>query len=285
MKRLVLCLATLMALPACHKEKICRRTLQCKKAIDCPQASTKQIAPYVTVWIHGTTLNPLGKYVHTSPLGLSAMASLDDRYRLKKLAKTIAKTDPIKYPFEHFYSFGWQGKLSFKHRQESAEKLHAALEELVKTYKQKYGHAPYIRLITHSHGGNVALNLANVPHTNKEWYINEAILLACPVQLKTEKLIASPLFGKVYSLYSSLDFFQVVDQYSKPGNFAKRCFPDHEKLMQIRLRVNDHAVGHLWFILEKSLKHLPTIINSIDTWEEEKPHTCNEIRQLNLYIK
>lgn len=60
-----------------------------------------------------------------------------------------------------YYTFGWSGFISKEARRKEALYLHNALsEELKKFYAQ--GISPKIRLITFSHGGNVALNLAAV---------------------------------------------------------------------------------------------------------------------------
>lgn len=294
MKKFLLLIATLVAAPACHKTNTHRRTLNLKETVLPLASDRKETAPSVTVWIHGTRcLKPIDEFAHAAPKGLHTMASLTDIHRIKQLAKTMSTVDPIKFPFEHFYAFGWSGNLSFTARHEEAARLHAALELLVADYQKKYGQVPNIRLITHSHGGNVALNLATIPHPNKQWFINEAILLACPVQHKTEHLIASPLFGKVYSLYSTLDSLQVADpqglykkerQPGEKGVFSQRRFPDHEKLIQVKLRINKHGVMHLGFILDSFIKKLPAVLNYLDAWEQEEPHTATEVRQLNLIM-
>jgi hypothetical protein len=294
MKKFLLLIATLVATPACHKTNTHRRTLNLKETTQPLASDRKEETPSVTVWIHGTrALKPLDEFAHAAPKGLHPVGSLTDIHRIKQLAKTISTADTVKFPFEHFYAFGWSGDLSFTARHEEATRLHEDLERLVAEYRKKYGHAPFIRLITHSHGGNVALNLATIPHPNKDWFINETILLACPVQHKTEHLIASPLFGKVYSFYSTLDSLQVADPqglYKKerrPGDnrvFSQRRFPNHEKLIQVKLRINNHGVMHLGFILDSFIKHLPTVLNHLDAWEQEEPHTSDEVRQLNLLI-
>lgn len=297
MKKVLVIIATLSLLPACRQAAVTsRRTLNLK---DQPalQQSQPMTTPQVTIWIHGTRgFKPLDEYVHAAPptSELHSIASLSSNYnRFKNLTKSIAEADPIKFPFEHFYIFGWSGDLSFQERHKAALLLHQDLENLVASYTRTYGHAPCIRIITHSHGGNVALNLATIPHTNKDWFINELILLACPVQHKTEHLIASPLFGKVYSFYSTLDSIQVADpqglykkerQPNDKGIFSQRRFPDHEKLIQVKIRVNKHGIPHTGFTLCSFTKNLPAMINYLDAWEQEEPHTVNEVRQLNLIV-
>ena len=295
MKKVILCLAILFILPSCHRQAVTsRRTLDFKKEILTLQQSQATATPYVTVWVHGSrAFKPFDEYIHATPhQGMQTMTSLTKKHHIKKLAQILAAADPVKFPFDHFYAFGWSGDLSFEVRHDEAARLHAELEKLVATYTKKYGHAPFIRLITHSHGGNVALNLATIEHPNKEWFINEAIILASPVQHETENLVSSQIFGKVYSFYSTFDTSQVMDPQGlyKARNksyktlFSQRRFPDNATLIQTKCRINKHGVPHIGFISDKFIKHLPAIINSLDQWEEEQPHTAHEVRQLNLLL-
>lgn len=295
MKKFLLCLATLIVLPSCHRpSSVNRRTLNFKKETPTLQQTQAPATPYITVWVHGSRVfKPFDEHIHATPhQGMQTMASLTKKHHIKKLAQILADADPVKYPFEHFYAFGWAGDLSFKVRHDEAARLHSELEKLVAIYTKKYGHTPFIRIITHSHGGNVALNLATIEHPNKEWFINEAILLASPVQHMTEKLVASPLFGKIYSFYSTFDTSQVMDPqglykerlHGDKKLFSQRRFPDHTSLIQIKFRINKHGVPHIGFISERFIKRMPAIINYLDQWEEEYPHTAHEIRQLNLLL-
>ena len=147
------------------------------------------------------------------------------------------------------------------------------------------------RSITHSHGGNVALNLAAVDHTKSSWHINEAILLACPVQNKTKHLIDNQLFDRLYSLYSTTDTIQVIDPqglYKKEtapdskGLFSQRIFPYHKKLIQAKIRINKHGVPHTNFTFCSFLKHLPALIDHLAEWEKQEPHSKHEILQVHL---
>ncbi len=58
-----------------------------------------------------------------------------------------------------FYTFGWSGMLSQKQRRKAAVRFYNALVCEQKLLKAQYPNLK-IRLITHSHGGNVCLNLA-----------------------------------------------------------------------------------------------------------------------------
>ena len=75
--------------------------------------------------------------------------------------KTIMQEITPKQPEHHFYTFGWSGLLSQECRRHEAIRFHNALcEELTKFHAQDI--YPQIRLIAHSHGGNVCLNLAAI---------------------------------------------------------------------------------------------------------------------------
>jgi hypothetical protein len=62
---------------------------------------------------------------------------------------------------QFFYTFGWTGLMSQNSRRYEAIRLYNALvKELLRLKEQ--GKNPKIRLVTHSHGGNLSLNLAAI---------------------------------------------------------------------------------------------------------------------------
>lgn len=61
----------------------------------------------------------------------------------------------------HVYTFGWSGLLSQKQRRKEAIRLYNLLAEEIDRY-HCLGKNPKIRLIAHSHGGNLCLNLATI---------------------------------------------------------------------------------------------------------------------------
>jgi hypothetical protein len=61
----------------------------------------------------------------------------------------------------YFYAFGWSGLLSQTNRRSEAIRFYNSLCAEVDHLKQRGIH-PKIRIITHSHGGNLALNIAAV---------------------------------------------------------------------------------------------------------------------------
>lgn len=63
-----------------------------------------------------------------------------------------------------YYLFGWTGVLSQKRRRIEAMRFFNQLSEEVDMFRQ-LGFNPKIRLLTHSHGGNLCLNLAGFFHS------------------------------------------------------------------------------------------------------------------------
>lgn len=233
--------------------------------------------PAINVWIHGTRLFPsqiLKSFFYAHP-GLSHYSKLDPEYHIRTIADTLIASNPQMFPAETFYLFGWPGKLNFTQREEMAEQLYNQLQPIIDEYQKKYGVYPFIRLLAHSHGGNVALNLALPAHAHeKPFEIAELILLACPVQKRTMHLIDDPIFKKIYALYSRLDLLQVVDPQGlykgkqKSKLFSDRCFNPHSKLTQVKIKMNGRAIMHVEFILAPFLKNLAAVIEELESWEQ-----------------
>lgn len=149
-----------------------------------------------------------------------------------------------------YYTFGWSGLLSCIHRYEDAKKLYKYLQRLVNQYRTQ-GITPRIRIIAYSHGGNVALNLAQVRRhmadSTPPFYIDELIMLGTPVIKDTEQFIYDILFKQIYHFYSPGDRAQTKDWVSAQRR-SHRCFhpklfqtlPDN--LTQIKLKVTSYAV-------------------------------------------
>ena len=135
--------------------------------------------------MHGTqelskTIFP--NFFKTIP-GIQPVHAYNKKNNLFTIAKILNANDPEDFPLENLYFFGWSGKLSSHARKLAARLLYKDLIILIQQHKQQYDTTPRIRMITHSHGGNVALYLAKI---KKEFItqitIEQLILLACPVQ-------------------------------------------------------------------------------------------------------
>lgn len=226
----------------------------------------KKKAPPITIWIHGTFFfekKYLPSFFYCKD-GLNLATNLPKSYYHRTIAETISAADPEEFPLETFYLFGWSGKLSRNARKKAAEKLATDLKEITTIYKKIYGITPSIKIITHSHGGNVALNLASIPHYAID--IEKLILLGCPVQKESEAYIKSPLFKSAISLFSHLDLLQRLDpqglskKIERPF-FSKRTFTPQTRITQAQINTGNRGLLHIEFMLKPFLRMLPSIIH------------------------
>jgi predicted esterase len=234
--------------------------------------------PVITIWIHGTrlTFRPLFQKNRSHNHMLIKARSPQCDPRLETIANTLIYADPEQFQANNFYLFSWSGKLCFEEREAAAKQLHADLEALIQNYKIT-GLNPYIRVIGHSHGGNVALNLA---HHQNSFQIDELILLACPVQEKTKSLIKDPLFKFIYALYSALDIIQILDPQGiyKHKNradtlFSNRQFAHQPNLAQMKVKIDRRAITHCEFAQSSFLQLLPEILKNINLWHKNITYT------------
>jgi hypothetical protein len=313
MKQFILLLTmSLVSLCGCTRYvNLTKKKVFLKKSTLCPIAIHDDTTrPIITIWIHGTQLSVktlktlyrvIAKPVQALGIknlpnvhvehGLHHVQNINNNNYIRKRLYTLSIASPCLYQFDHSYIFGWSGKLSFKERKKEAGILYNDLYMLIKSYKEKYDKQPYIRIITHSHGGNVALNLANeyIKDPHPSMAIDELILLACPVQKETAAYAASPLFKKIYSLYSHGDIIQILDPQGLHNKgkrfplFSHRRFDYNPKIRQVFLTFNGRPMLHISFILSHFIKNLPAIIQEIDTWYEEVPTYKNEIRKLRIF--
>lgn len=236
----------------------------------------------ITIWIHGTRLFSRTSFRETfnGETGIRKAQDIDQHYSLRTIADTLSYNYYDSFSLDDFYFFGWSGKLCFTTRLEAAELLYKQLKQIIVDHQYIYGEKPYVRIITHSHGGNVALNLARVK-TDSNVIIDELILLACPVQAETKHLIHDPIFRSITALYSCLDMLQIIDPQgfhnrhhiceSSPF-FSERRFPLCNKLMQAKIRFNKRALTHHEFLKPIFLKYLPLVISDLRYWYTEEPN-------------
>jgi hypothetical protein len=185
--------------------------------------------------------------------GLHKAADLDLRDYSFALAQTLSFMQPVQFPWEHFYIFGWSGKLEPQERTNASCDLLITLKKLSLEYEEKYGCKPLFVLIAHSHGGNVILGMADQDFSIGESHllIDKAILLACPVQKHTNHCISSSLFNRIYSIHSHTDMIQIVDPqgFHTPKKISypllsERHFHPHPKLIQVCVRWKNGVYWH-----------------------------------------
>lgn len=248
--------------------------------------------PPLTIWIHGTNFlrSRLFTHIFNGTPSCKPASEISDRYQIRMIANTLNKYDAVRFPLGTFYIFCWSGKLNANLREKTAHHLHIELKRVVADYEKTYNCMPRIQIVTHSHGGNVALNLAKIKDPQDTLFvIDTLILLACPVQMRTIPFIDHPMFQRVYSLYSSLDLIQVIAPQLFKNNtdsekpsfafppFSNRCFPQRQHVTQVKMKINGNALWHNDFVQPRFLKLLPSIISELDTWGYGAPHiplTC-----------
>lgn len=283
----------------CSKKRTILKRVEIKKT---EISNTKHLNNFnndinITIWIHGTRLLPkwiVSNYFETDP-GLNKAESVDKKYYMRTIVDTISKSEPEKYPKESFYVFGWSGDLSFQQREKAARDLHDSLINLIDKYKKSELN-PKITILCHSHGGNVALNMVKFIKSD-DMIIENLILLACPVQKETKDFIKHKFFKKIYSFYSSMDVFQIIDPQGmqKTGRdqecnsnlplFSGRTFENCEKLCQVKIKINGRGMLHSEFLSERFLIIIPQIINILDSgWQSGREQFLNNPEYL-LSIK
>lgn len=260
------------------------------------QTSYAPQTPIINVWIHGTRFFYHRLYQQGIPYheGLLRTEEAILPHKLQIIGSTLCKADPIEFNISEFYIFGWSGKLCFLERELAAKKLYLELTDLIKSYEKTYHCKPRLRILAHSHGGNVALNLA-LQANDANLVVDELILLACPVQGKNKHLVENSLFKKIYALYSALDIVQIIDPqgiYKHRGAsntfFSKRLFPHREGLTQMKVKVDRRAITHFEFTQSPFLNLLPNILTGIDLWQKnityiEDPNKMHKV--LCVYTK
>lgn len=157
----------------------------------------------------------------------------------------------IVYP----YTFGWDGALSLERRKFQAKDLLAGLESLVVEHQRLHPHEHVETMIlAHSHGGNVALHMADWIIGVPKVHIDHLFMLGTPMHGDTQHHATSPLFKNVYNIHSSGDYVQVADILSTKKYVPARVIK-HEavlsspKVKQILVEVGSYSPNHgeLWF--------------------------------------
>ena len=234
----------------------------------------------VTIYVHGTTtalgLRFLSKFytdVSFGEKGLHHISNMVPDALLKKDIELLQELDPNRFSADHFYTFGWSGKLSHRAREADGKLLYDDIKVLLKKYKRTYGFYPAIRLLTFSHGGNVALNMVkNLPFFDNQEVNLELILVAVPVQKTTASLIEHPCINKSYVISSTRDLIQLVDVYRYD---KKRCFPERffdtqaSNCHQIEVIINDRGLGHI-DLMRSFMIHLPAALNCADSQKQNQ---------------
>lgn len=234
---------------------------------------------YVTIYVHGTTtafgLKLLSKFCKDVAFGQPGIHHIDElpaESLLRQDALILQNADSLRFDVQHYYTFGWSGKLSFKAREKDGLFLYQEIQKLLMNYQKKYGFYPKLRILTFSHGGNVALNMVqHLPFFNNQKVHLELVIVACPVQKVTQSLIEHECVDKSYVISSSRDLLQVVDCYSygKKINIPCRFFPTtKQNCHQIKVSINDRGLGHI-DLMRSFMVHLPDVLHFADQQSQD----------------
>lgn len=252
-----------------HKIKLAIITLLFSLNAFCFCAERKNI----TIFVHGTrrVTKLFFRYIDENNK-IKPVKDLPENCITHYFAKALSSGDPKNYSIENFYVFGWSGALSNKARFDDAKILFDEISRFVEALRSENVNFS-INIITHSHGGNVALNLANHAKENgAKFKIEKLILLACPIQEQTCQLVNHEIFKNVYNIYSTSDLIQIIDPQglhseNKGKNvpfFSARKFQKCSKVKQCEVTIDDYGVSHAGFLSKKFFKRLPKLLRRMD---------------------
>lgn len=186
----------------------------------------------------------------------------------------------LEFDIDHYYTYGWSGELSFDAREQAGKALYQELTLLLQKYKQEHAAYPKLRIITFSHGGNVALNMVkNLPFIGGKKVELELVLIASPVQKTTEYLINNAFISRSYVIYSTCDLLQVADYYTYKGKtyFPSRTFTvdkDTRNCYQILVSVNNVPLSHIE-LCHAFMRHIPKVLQAT-LGKDRLPSTCTK---------
>lgn len=224
----------------------------------------------VNVYVHGTQQfgsKMLSKDIWYCDQGLHSIRELPASSMMVKDAKLLQQGDAKNFDLEHYYTFGWSGKLGFDNRAAAGKDLYQEIVALFKQYQKKYNTLPKLRIITFSHGGNVALNMVKyLPFIDGQKIELELVLIACPVQKVTEDLINHPEITQSVVIYSTMDLLQIADYYTYNGSryLPNRTFEtNRSNCFQILVSVNHVTLSHIE-LCHAFMRHIPEVLRSVD---------------------
>ena len=233
----------------------------------------------VTILVHGTGAGykvRLGKSVRYCPEGLNHLKPGMDAGSYYFTKQKALSQDSARFDKDHFYVFGWSGKLGFQVRKNAGKRLAEQLAELLNSYKEKYTVYPNVRIITFSHGGNVALQIAEFSDLLPQELSAELIMFGSPIQAYTEKFIYSGSFKKVYNIFSKNDVVQRIDPQNlyapvkdTTSFFSRRTISKPTSLCkQARITIKEKGLCHL-DMMHGISSHTSYILDILDNHDSQ----------------
>jgi hypothetical protein len=233
----------------------------------------------IMVWVHGTNIRALSPsaYLVSNPVKIELIPFSKIRKGSKgyKRAFSFYQNNPTKHPLSGYYIFRWSGLLGDSRRWNASVVLFESLKKESDRIYQEHSVYPKITICTHSHGGNVVLNLAQI-NMNRgcNLTIDKLVLLACPVINSTSSLLRDTTFKKVYSFYSVSDYIQLLAMQGFI-NFSGRKFAPNKKLTQVHVSSQKSGICHNDFKGTFFAKHLPDFIDIVDQAKLNSSHSAD----------
>lgn len=241
----------------------------------------------ITIFVHGSKSSTASKIIHrldyTQGLISPSLNTTDSV--MANIAVTLCTVSPDQYPIDRFFFYSWPGKISFPSRLQAAERLYSVIKN----------HKGPMTVITHSHGCNVALNLAYCAEMegNDSFKIDKLILIAPPVQEVTKPLAIKKYFDEIYTFYSSADTLQVADPqalywesygWTAPSTavplFSSRTFDPCPHIIQTRVLQDWQSPNHLQLMLTRFIKKMPVLLKLVKMASEQQDFACTK----NMFI-
>lgn len=245
----------------------------------------------VTIFIHGTLYPFLDLLIRMfdCPVGLTPALKQGPTFIHGRIPFILNQADPVTYPIESAYVFGWSGRLTFEARRRAAQCLYRELKKI---------NGP-ITIVAHSHGATLVQLLVEevAKYNDNDLKIKKLIMLGCPVLSGTEEYVCSPIFERVISLYSRGDSTQVRDPQilsqenrrltSLKGRwtplFTTRFSPCCPNVIHRRILLGRRNMTHMDFIYKPFLTRLPAILKLIDeSYEQGYRNTDDKEHIINI---
>lgn len=197
-------------------------------------------------------IGPIGMHPVSPEWSINATGSQLLAFFLQEMYKLLPQEN---FALVHPYTFGWDGSLNQSRRLEQAKDLLQGINNLYEEYHKRFPQEDIeVIVLAHSHGGNVALHMADWVNQNTKAFIDHLFIFGTPVHGDTQHLATSSLFKNVYNIHSSGDFIQIADIVSTKKYVPARIFK-HEGVLtcpnvkQVQVEVGSYNPSHseLWF--------------------------------------
>jgi hypothetical protein len=188
-------------------------------------------------------------------------------------ATHVANTHDRKY-----FAFGHLGLLSQKYRKQAAAMLYSRLCAVKSAMSVHYDRVEMI-VIAHSHGGNIALNLA---HHEDELCnglgVDALVMLGTPIQHETARYVSHPMFGMVLNCFSAGDIVQRVDFMSTAHRKS------HQSLLEQSL-VSLHKDEARFFDVQLMVNGVDSVVDHANMWMIGRSHPfCTALDPLPFVV-